>query len=44
LKMFEYYDKYGLVGNPSTLHRLLGRSPASFDKFLERILKSGEIH
>jgi NAD(P)H dehydrogenase (quinone) len=44
LKMFNYYDEYGLVGNPGTLHQLLGRSPTSFSKFLERILISGEVH
>jgi uncharacterized protein YbjT (DUF2867 family) len=44
MKMFEYYDEYGLVGNPSILHQLLGHSPTSFIKFLERILISGEVH
>jgi NAD(P)H dehydrogenase (quinone) len=44
LKMFEYYDKHGLVGNPDTLQRLLGHSPTSFSKFLERILVTGEVH
>jgi hypothetical protein len=43
LRMFEYYDANGLVGNPGTLHQLLGHSPTSFGKFLERILNSGEI-
>ena len=43
LKMFEYYDKNGLVGNPATLRNLLGRTPTSFSQFLERILNSGEV-
>jgi uncharacterized protein YbjT (DUF2867 family) len=43
-KMFEYYDEHGLVGNPASLNQLLGHSPTSFLKFLERILISGEIH
>ncbi len=42
LKMFEYYDQYGLTGNPTSLNHLLGRKAASFQMFLERILKSGE--
>ncbi len=44
LKMFEYYDKNGLTGNPTVLQNLLGRSPASLKMFLERILPSGEVH
>lgn len=42
LKMFEYYDKFGLSGNCSTLERLLGRKATSFRQFLARILESGE--
>lgn len=44
LKMFEYYDKNGLVGNTTTLGNLLGHSPTRFNQFLERILKSGEVY
>lgn len=29
VKMFEYYSRYGLVGNPNVLTWLLGRSPTS---------------
>lgn len=42
LKMFEYYDQHGLVGNPWVLENLLGRRPTSFMQFLARILNSGE--
>jgi uncharacterized protein YbjT (DUF2867 family) len=44
LKMFEYYDQYGLVGNPRVLETLLGRKPASFTDFVTRILETGEVH
>jgi NAD(P)H dehydrogenase (quinone) len=42
LKMFEYYDQYGLVGNPNTLKNLLGHEPTSFQQFLNKIIKSGD--
>lgn len=42
LKMFSYYNHYGLVGNSSTLGRLLQREPATFSDFLQRISASGE--
>lgn len=42
LKMFEYYDQYGLVGNPWILENLLNRKPTTFKQFLARILISGE--
>jgi len=42
LKMFEYYDQYGLVGNPWVLENLLERKPTTFKQFLARILISGE--
>ena len=29
LKMFRYYARYGLIGNPNTLHHLLKRPPTS---------------
>jgi uncharacterized protein YbjT (DUF2867 family) len=34
LKMFLYYEKYGMRGNPNVLRMLLGRNPTTFDEFL----------
>ncbi|MCX6056053.1 MAG: NmrA family NAD(P)-binding protein [Chloroflexi bacterium] len=36
LKMFEYYEKNGLVGNPIILDHLLGRPATSFEDFVKR--------
>ncbi len=44
LKMFEYYDKYGLVGNSIILEYLLGRKPATFKQALIKIMSSGEFN
>lgn len=33
IRMFRYYERYGLVGNPSVLGWLLGRAPTSLDEF-----------
>ncbi len=41
IKMFEYYDKFGLVGNSSVLEYLLGRKPTTFRQFITRIISSG---
>lgn len=35
LKMFHYYENFGLSGNPQTLTRLLGHKPATFEGFIE---------
>jgi NAD(P)H dehydrogenase (quinone) len=35
LKMFQYYEKFGLHGNPQVLTWLLGRTPAGFAGFIE---------
>jgi uncharacterized protein YbjT (DUF2867 family) len=35
LKMFQYYEKFGLYGNPQVLTWLLGRKPAEFGDFIE---------
>ena len=35
LKMFQYYEKFGLPGNPQVLTWLLGRKPVSFAGFIE---------
>lgn len=39
LKMFIYYEEYGLWGNPTVLTFLLNRQPTTLDQFLERIAK-----
>lgn len=36
-KMFGYYDRHGLIGNPKVLEMLLGRQSTTFDRFIERI-------
>lgn len=36
VKMFEYYDKWGLAGNPNVLRWLLKREPTSLQSFVER--------
>ena len=33
LKMFEYYEAYGLCGSPAALTGLLGRPPATLAAF-----------
>ena len=35
-KMFRYYERHGLRGNPRVLGWLLGREPVSFRQFVER--------
>lgn len=39
VRMFEYYDKHGLVGNPNVLKWVLKREPNSLENFIERMLK-----
>ena len=34
LKMFLYYEKYGMCGNSNVLKMLLGRNSTTFDEFL----------
>jgi uncharacterized protein YbjT (DUF2867 family) len=41
VKMFEYYDQWGLVGNPNVLRGLLKREPTSLDMFIQRIVREG---
>ena len=36
IKMFEYYDRWGLPGNSNVLRWLLGREPTSLSGFIER--------
>jgi NAD(P)H dehydrogenase (quinone) len=39
VKMFEYYDQWGLVGNPHMLGWLLRRDPASLETFIQRTIE-----
>lgn len=38
LKMFTYYEKFGLIGNPNVLGWLLGRSPTALATFIQRMI------
>jgi len=40
MKMFEYYEKYGLVGNPFILKTLLRREPTQFIEFVKQHISS----
>lgn len=37
-RMFDYYAKYGLVGNPGILGHLLKRPPTNFASFIDRVM------
>jgi len=39
-RMFEYYDQWGLAGNPNVLSWILKREPTSFEEFIDRIVKA----
>lgn len=39
VRMFDYYDQWGLAGNPNVLRWLLKREPTSLEQFIERITK-----
>lgn len=39
VRMFEYYDQWGLVGNPNVLRWILKREPTSLEAFMQRTLK-----
>jgi len=39
-KMFAYYDRNGLWGNPLTLKTLLGRQPTSFSEYVKRTVQA----
>jgi len=36
VRMFEYYNQWGLAGNPNVLKWILGREPATLEEFIER--------
>jgi uncharacterized protein YbjT (DUF2867 family) len=36
IKMFQYYERHGLIGNPNTLRWLLGREPTTLFEFARR--------
>ncbi|HLC04445.1 MAG TPA: NmrA family NAD(P)-binding protein [Anaerolineales bacterium] len=36
IKMFHYYERHGLMGNPNTLRWLLGRQPTALAQFARR--------
>jgi uncharacterized protein YbjT (DUF2867 family) len=38
-RMLEYYDQWGLVGNPNVLRWILKREPTSLESFVQRTLK-----
>ena len=37
VKMFDYYDRWGLPGNPNVLRWILEREPTSVESFVRRI-------
>jgi uncharacterized protein YbjT (DUF2867 family) len=39
VKMFEYYNQWGLAGNPNVLSWLLKHEPTSLEMFIERTMK-----
>jgi len=43
IKMFEYYDQWGLVGNPNVLRWMLKREPCSINSFMERAVNEHNI-
>lgn len=42
VRMFEYYDEWGLVGNPNVLKWILRREPNSIQNFVERVAKEND--
>ncbi len=45
VKMFAYYDKFGLTGNPNQLRWLLSREPNTLESFFRRVLlEQNAIH
>ena len=44
IRMFEYYDQWGLVGNPNVLRWILMREPRSLKTFIDGIVKERNAH
>lgn len=42
IKMFEYYDQWGLAGNPNVLRWMLGREPRTLEEFIEGTVLSSK--
>lgn len=43
IRMFEYYDRWGLAGNPNVLRWVLKREPTSLGGFIERTVKERNV-
>jgi len=43
IKMFEYYDQWGLVGNPNILKWILKREPNTLELFFERTMREHNV-
>ena len=43
IRMFEYYDEWGLVGNPNVLRWIWKREPTPLETFIERTFKEKAI-
>ena len=43
VKMFDYYDKWGLVGNPNVLRWILKSEPCSINSFMERAVNEHDM-
>ncbi len=43
IKMFNYYDRYGFMGNPRALTGLIGHAPTTFAEFIQRTLTEKEL-
>jgi NAD(P)H dehydrogenase (quinone) len=43
VKMFEYYDQWGLTGNSNVLRWLLCREPTSLESFIQRTMKEHNV-
>ncbi len=43
IKMFKYYEEFGLIGNSHILKSLLHRPPTSFSAFIEQTICSGKV-
>lgn len=39
LQMFDYYERFGLIGSPNVINLLLGRSSTSFSAFVDALVQ-----